>query len=350
MEASACQHLPEFQQPSDCQLPSACQQPSDCQLPSACQQPSDCQLPSACQQPSDCQLPSACQQPSDCHHIDEEFGNAPIFDNVEPKSIFKDWVRIGRGGSGEVFSCKNVKTNMSVAIKKTRDSDYVFAENKIWSQIPESNLIVKLIAVYVWQDYVYSVMELMEANLTSIIPNQRRNVGFLPKKRILEIVYQLILGLKHLHSNSIVHGDIKTDNILIDSAGTIKYSDFGVATMHGEFHPSAPHSGTYQWKPPNAMHLHMISAYNDDVWSLGILFLELFGIDPPFIYEKNVHRLIHQISNLKAPPPLPDLKCYGEDFELRMHRILNVCLQIDPAERFSAEELLILFERIFPPN
>ena len=50
---------------------------------------------------------------------------------------------------------------------------------------------------------------------------------------------------------------------------------------------------------------------------------------------------------MQAPPDLPNLKCYGEDFELQMHGLLGVCLKMDPTERFSAEELLILFEMIF---
>lgn len=58
-------------------------------------------------------------------------------------------------------------------------------------------------------------------------------------------------------------------------------------------------------------------------------------------FEADVERLI------QVPSPLPNLRCYGEDFELRMHGFLEVCLQMNPTERFSAKELLTLFERIF---
>ena len=78
--------------------------------------------------------------------------------------------------------------------------------------------------------------------------------------------------------------------------------------------------------------------------------MELFGVDPPFLNQLNGDELIEAIRNCHAPPPLPNLKYYGEDFELRMHGLLNVCLQIDPVERFSADELLLLFDMIFPTN
>ena len=90
-----------------------------------------------------------------------------------------------------------------------------------------------------------------------------------------------------------------------------------------------------------------ILPFKDDIWSLGIVILELFGVDPPFLYKPDVTILIRNITNVQAPPPLPNLRCYGEDFELRMHGFLETCFQLNPSERFSAEELLMLFERIF---
>ena len=150
-----------------------------------------------------------------------------------------------------------------------------------------------------------------------------------------------------MHDNQIAHGDLKSDNVLLDERGNIKLADFGVSTQHGEIHPSAPRCGTYQWKSPNSMQKETASPFKDDIWSFGIVILELFGVDPPFLYEPDVTMLIHKITNIQAPPPLPNLRCYGEDFELQMHGFLETCFQLNPSERFSAEELLMLFESIF---
>jgi serine/threonine protein kinase len=283
----------------------------------------------------------------DLHEDDSsDFENVPIIEE-DPETVFNDWKRIGKGGSGEVFSCFDPRSQKRVAIKKTVDCDEVYSENLVWSKIPDSEHVIKLMEIYVWGCNVYTVMELMSSNLTAIIPMQRRHMPMLPLIMIMQIIHRLILAVKHLHDNQIAHGDLKSDNVLLDEKGNIKLADFGVSTQHGEIHPSAPRCGTYQWKSPNSMQKETASPFKDDIWSLGIVILELFGVDPPFLYELDVTILIRNITNVQSPPPLPNLRCYGEDFELRMHGFLETCFQLNPSERFSAEELLMLFERIF---
>jgi serine/threonine protein kinase len=288
------------------------------------------------------ECPGSFTSPDDFH----DFGNVPIIEE-NPCTNYDDWKRIGGGGTGEVFSCFDRRSHKRVAIKRTPDSDNVYYENLYWSLIPDFPHIVKLFEVYIWENYVYAVMELMPSNLTAIIPMPQRHMPPLPAIMLLRIIHMLILAVKHLHDNGIAHGDLKSDNVLLDEAGNIKLADFGVSTQHGEIHPNLPLCGTFSWKPPNSMRPETASPFKDDIWSLGILILELFGVDPPFMYEFDVSALIHHISNMQAPPPLPNLKCYGEDFELRMHGLLNECLKMDPTERFSSEELLFLFESIF---
>lgn len=276
----------------------------------------------------------------------DDFGNVQIIEE-NPRTNYGDWKRIGKGGTGEVFSCFDSRSHKRVAIKRTPDSDNVYNENLYWSLIPDFPHIVKLFEVYIWENYVYAVMELMPSNLTAIIPMPQRYMPLLPAITLLRIIHMLILAVKHLHDNWIAHGDLKSDNVLLDDAGNIKLADFGVSTKHGENHPNLPFCGTFSWKSPNSMRPETASPFKDDIWSLGILILELFGVDPPFLNEGNVFQLIKKVCNMQSPPDLPNLKCYGEDFELRMHGLLGVCLKMDPTERFSAEELLIRFKMIF---
>lgn len=274
----------------------------------------------------------------------ESFG-VPVIRDDPHKKFPGEWVKIGQGGTGEVFSCFDFD-GKQVAIKITKESDAINKENLIWSNL-NSDHIVELIEVYIWEYVVYAVMELMQSILTDIIPNPRKHMPFLPTMMLLRIIRDLILAVKYLHENWISHGDLKSDNVLLDASGKVKLADFGVSTQHGEIHPNTPCCGTSQWKPPNAMKKETASPFKDDIWSLGIVILELFGVDPPFLYEADPFRIMYKISHLQAPPPLPNLKFYGEDFELRMHGLLGVCLQLNPAERFSAEQLLILFEENF---
>ena len=279
----------------------------------------------------------------------------PIRCDEDPSLHYtSDGKRLGKGGTGEVFrwTCKNTgkNTGKKVAIKQTPENPFSIHEMITWSAIGHHQNVVRLIEVFVWQNTIYAVMELMETSLTSIIPSPKNHMQMLQPTMILMISRQLICGLLHMHSRMIHHGDIKSDNVLLGPHGSVKIADFGVSTQHGDLHPDAPNTGTWFWKSPNSTNSDTASPFKDDIWSLGITILEILGRDPPFLNQLNGQALIEAIRGVKTPPPLPNLKCYGQDFERRMHGILEVCLEIDPAERFTAEELLFLFDRIFPTN
>ena len=209
-------------------------------------------------------------------------------------------------------------------------------ENMVWSAIPENPNIVGLIEVFIWQLNVYAVMELGESNLTHIIPIRERHMPMMPPDVVLSIIRQIILAVCHLHANNFAHGDLKCDNVVIIADGTIKLIDFGVATQNCGIHKNVPFCGTFPWKSPNSMYRDTAAPLSDDIWSMGITIGEIVGVDPPFLDQvKYPNQLIRSIRELQAPPALPDLKNYGEDFERKIHALLNGCWKMDPAERLT---------------
>jgi serine/threonine protein kinase len=275
----------------------------------------------------------------------------PVHTDEEPYLHYAPNGKIlGKGATGEVSSCVCKKTGKKVAIKKTPENPFSIHEMITWSAIGPHQNVVRLIEIFVWQNTIYAVMELMDLNLTAIIPSPKNQMRMLQPHIILMIIRQLICGLMHMHSKMIPHGDIKSDNVLIDAQGSVKIADFGVSTQHGGLHPNAPNTGTWFWKSPNSTNRETASPIKDDIWALGITIEEILGFNPPFLHQLNGQALIEAIRGLQAPPPLPDLKFYGQDFEIKMHGLLDVCLKIDPAERFTAEELLFVFDSIFETN
>jgi len=271
----------------------------------------------------------------------------------DPKSYYK-FKRIANGSVGTVYRCTCKEDTpdtpdtpkKEVAIKKMLDSDDVFNELDIWSNIPEHQHVIKLIEVFLWKDHVYAVMELMAKSLTSMIPLPPHFV-MMPLPIILRISHDLILAVKYLHANKVVHGDLKSDNILFDANGVLKLADFGVSTRDNECHRSAPWSGTLSWKSPGSTDTLTASPEKDDIWSVGIVLLELIGIPPPFLNMQDQYQLFRSIKNLSGYQ-VPKFDYYGDDFEFRMRGILKQCFQMDPTDRYSAEELLILFDSLFP--
>jgi serine/threonine protein kinase len=272
------------------------------------------------------------------------FGNV-LVRNQNPKDLYEFGKMQSRGSTGRIYSCFCRQSHKKFAIKMTCETNDILMENMVWSAIPQHSNIVGLIEVFIWKSRIYAVMELGESNLTNIIPIQERYSPMLPPDVVLKIIRQIILAVCHLHTHKFAHGDLKCDNVVIMADGTIKLVDFGVTTRDGEIHRTAPFCGTFSWKSPNSMSRESADQFADDIWSLGITIGEIVGVDPPFLDQaRDIHRIIQSIRNLQEPPALPDLKCYGEDFESKIHAILSGCLKMNPAERLTAQQLLDLFD------
>jgi serine/threonine protein kinase len=256
-----------------------------------------------------------------------------------------------RGSTGRIYPCFCKQSHKRFAIKRTIETNDILMENMVWSAIPDHPNIIGLIEIFVWRINVYAVMEIGQSNLTNIIPIRERHMPMLPPDVVLSIIRQIIFGVCHLHANNFAHGDLKCDNVVIMADGTIKLIDFGVTTQNGEIHKNAPHCGTFPWKSPNSMSLDTMDPLPDDIWSLGITIGEIVGVDPPFLDQvKDLNRLIRSIRELQAPHALPDLKNYSEDFERKIHALLNGCWKMDPSERLTAHQLLEIFDEHIKKN
>jgi serine/threonine protein kinase len=92
---------------------------------------------------------------------------------------------------------------------------------------------------------------------------------------------QVVSALAYLHQRtpSIVHRDIKSSNILLDSSGKCKVSDFGMATYHRA--DLTAETGSYRWMAPEVMKHEPYDA-KSDVYSFGVVLWELMTNDIPF--------------------------------------------------------------------
>jgi len=278
------------------------------------------------------------------------FGDVKVWDQ-DPKYFYTFEKMQSRGSTSHVYPCFCKRSHKKFAIKKTLEIDVTFMEIMVWSTIPEHPNIVGLIEAFIWKGYIYAVMELGESNLTNIIPIRELNSPMLPPDMVLSIIRQIILAVCHLHANNFAHGDLKSDNVVIIADGTIKLIDFGVATQNCGIHKNVPFCGTFSWKSPNSMYRDTAAPLSDDIWSMGITIGEIVGVDPPFLDQvKYPNQLIRSIRELQAPPALPDLKNYGEDFERKIHALLNGCLKMDPAERLTGRQLLEIFDENIKKN
>ncbi|KAG8134359.1 hypothetical protein E2320_007477 [Naja naja] len=94
---------------------------------------------------------------------------------------------------------------------------------------------------------VYLVMELMDANLCQVIQME------LDHERMSYLLYQMLCGIKHLHSAGIIHRDLKPSNIVVKSDCTLKILDFGLARTAGTSFMMTPYVVTRYYRAPEVI-------------------------------------------------------------------------------------------------
>ncbi|CAO2200088.1 unnamed protein product [Urochloa humidicola] len=202
----------------------------------------------------------------------------------EASDNFNERNVLGKGGNGTVYK-GNLKDNRSVAIKKCkliseRQEKEFGKEMLILSQINHRN-VVKLYGCCLEVEVPMLVYEFIpNGTLYQLIHGSRHDHG--PRVSFatrLKIAHEAAEALAYLHSWAsppIIHGDVKSANILIDDDYTVKVSDFGASTLaptdEAQFVTFV--QGTYGYLDPEYMQTSKLTS-KSDVYSFGVVILEL---------------------------------------------------------------------------
>ena len=140
--------------------------------------------------------------------------------------------------------------------------------------------IIKLFEVLETKNEIYMVMEYAQGgDLLTFMKNRRS----LQEPEARKIFRQIVNGLGHIHCRSVLHRDVKLDNILLDSNGTIKICDFGISRIIFDSTSLIfEQCGTPAYVSPEIMKDNGYSGFKSDVWSLGIILFALVCGQLPF--------------------------------------------------------------------
>ncbi|KAJ7216189.1 kinase-like domain-containing protein [Mycena haematopus] len=258
-----------------------------------------------------------------------------VVSDDDPKLLYSKIKKVGQGASGHVYVAKTLATGKKVAIKEMDLShqprkELIVNEILVMKESQHPNIVNFLESYLVKSNELWVVMEYMEGGaLTDIIENNT-----MEEDQISSICFETCKGLGHLHSQSIIHRDIKSDNVLLDALGRVKITDFGFcAKLTDQKSKRATMVGTPYWMAPEVVKQKEYGA-KVDIWSLGIMAIEMIENEPPYLDEEPLKALY-----LIATNGTPTLK-KPEALSRELKGFLAVCLCVDVSSRATANELL----------
>ncbi|KAM1676868.1 hypothetical protein FF1_042213 [Malus domestica] len=212
---------------------------------------------------------------------------------------------VGEGSFGKVYKGRRKHTGQTVAMKfimkhgkSDKDIHNLRQEIEILRKLKHENIIEMLDSFESPQEFCV-VTEFAQGELFEILEDDK----CLPEEQVQAIAKQLVRALHYLHSNRIIHRDMKPQNILIGAGSIVKLCDFGFArAMSTNTVVLRSIKGTPLYMAPELVREQPYN-HTADLWSLGVILYELFVGQPPF-YTNSVYALIRHI--VKDPVKYPD--------------------------------------------
>ncbi|XP_072342097.1 STE20-like serine/threonine-protein kinase [Scyliorhinus torazame] len=247
---------------------------------------------------------------------------------VDPEEVWKVIGELGDGAFGKVLKAQNRETGDVAAAKvigplDAEELEDYMVEVEILASCDHPN-IVKLFDAFYYGNSLWILIEFCPGGAVDAIMLELERGLVEPQIRV--VCRQMLEALHYLHSNKIIHRDLKAGNILLTLDGDIKLADFGVSAKNTHtIQRRASFIGTPYWMAPEVVRCETSKDapydHKADVWSLGITLIELAEMEPPH-HELNPMRVLLKIT--KAPPPtLSHPSRWSPDFKDFLRKALD---------------------------
>ena len=242
---------------------------------------------------------------------------------------------IGVGGMADIYKAKDITEDKIVAVKIlknefTGSEDFLRRfrnESKAIALLSHSN-IVKIFDVGFTDKIQFIVMEYIDGiTLTEYIEKQ----GALKWRDAVHFILQILKALQHAHDRGIVHRDIKSQNVMLLSDGTIKVMDFGIARFNRETDKTISEKaiGSVHYISPEQAR-NEVTDERSDIYSVGIMLYEMLTGKKPFDGDSPVSiALMHMQSQAKKMTEIAASVPEG------LEEITEKAMQKEPSKRYQ---------------
>ena len=247
--------------------------------------------------------------------------------------------KIGEGAQGVVHLAQDKRLGRKVAIKSLHSNlitnntqkERFVGEAKLLSQLNHPS-VVTLYDYIVDANGFHLIMEFVEGYPLDDLINKIS--GPIQELRAIEIMMQVLEGIKHIHNRNIVHRDIKPSNIIIDKNDDVKLLDFGIAKGHGgdsyKTVIGEGVGGTPMFMSPEHVNESQITV-KSDIYSLGVTLWQMLTGSAPYegmaigvIYSKIINDDLKDIQDVYA------------HVSVRMNDIIQKATHKNPEDRYDS--------------
>ena len=253
-------------------------------------------------------------------------------------SHYKILEKLGEGGMGVVYKAHDTKLDRDVALKflphhltATADEQARFLQEARSASALNHPNVCTIYDIADSDGQQFIVMECIDGKtLRQMVPVQKTQTA-------IDYAIQIGEALQEAHSKGIVHRDVKTDNIMVNSKNQIKVMDFGLAKLKGSVKLTKTSStvGTLAYMAPEQIEGGEADA-RSDIFSFGVVLYEMLTGHLPFRGEHEA-AMMYSILNEEPQPP----SHFSENIPSNIASIMSKALQKDPLSRYQTLQEMI---------
>lgn len=252
-----------------------------------------------------------------------------------PGQILAERYRIvalaGRGGMGEVFRAEDLTLGQIVAMKflpekLSQDAAALsrfHAEVRNARQVSHPN-VCRVFDIGETDGALFLTMEFVDGeDLASVV----RRIGRLSPDKATEIARQICAGLAAAHERGVIHRDLKPANVMLDGAGKIRITDFGLAGLAANMQGEDARAGTPAYMAPEQLAGKEVTT-KSDIYSLGLILYEI--LTGKRVFEAST---LQELVRLRESGTITNPSTLVRDLDPLIERVILRCLEADPDKR-----------------